>query len=369
MRRLAPEVGLLLWSASVIVVMLLWLFPLLWLLQATFPMQWGGWPLLIIGSSILLLAVVSAALGSMLRWLSAATTNIAVLVGAMMAGPMFAGWAAAASPELRVALTHWSDGRATYYLLYFGTWLATLAYMMKIPWDRVTEIGRDWLRDRYPLGAPAGETGRGVAEEGPTGGPDASPPDPEADSRHGGAPWSTFFGGSATEKEALGARLAELRIEEYRYYLEEQRHLWLSGKEWALTTVRLLLTANGGAVVAALALIGAISKDGRFPFPVAPAGWGLGFFCAGVVLATLAAGISTIYFSMLWRALPSTENVERRTTQLLIQEGTALEPFQRNQRLRTRAWRYMLASMVTASLSAVCFVAGAGLLATAFFGR
>lgn len=94
-----------------------------------------------------------------------------------------------------------------------------------------------------------------------------------------------------------GARLADLRVEEYRYYLEEQRQLWLSDKEWALTTVRLLLTANGGAVIAVLALIGAIAKNGKFPFSVAGTAWGLGAFCVGVVLSTVSAGISTIYFS------------------------------------------------------------------------
>lgn len=325
-------------------IMFLWFYPLLLILVATFAMRWSVAPLAITLAGILLVVAASVALGSALRSLSGRVSHPAVLVAPVLAGPMVAGWAGVASTPFRVALAAWQDGRSSYYLLYLGTWIATLAYVMKVPWDQLTHWGRERLVARRRASVPA---------------PDAA---------KDGAPAKAGQEPPGTAGAERGARLADLRIEEYRYYLEEQRQLWLSGKEWALTTVRLLLTANGGAVVAVLALVGALAKGGKFPFSVAAAGWGLAAFCAGVLLSTVAAGISTIYFSMLWRALPTTENVERRTTELLLEEAVTLEPFSRNHNLRAAAERYLIWSMASASLSAVCFVAGAGLVASAFFG-
>ena len=167
-------------------------------------------------------------------------------------------------------------------------------------------------------------------------------------------------------KAARNAALDQLRIEQFKYYLEEQRELWLSGREWAIMTVRLLLTANGGAVVALLALLGALAKANTFDAALGKAMLGLVSFGLGVLAATVSAGASTFYFANLWRAFPRTEHVEKRVTELIVMQSEAVSPFNRDDSLRKKSETYLAWSVSAALASALLFVCGALLTARAF---
>lgn len=165
---------------------------------------------------------------------------------------------------------------------------------------------------------------------------------------------------------APGPALAELRMETFRYFLEEQRQLWQSGRDWAEVTVRLLLAGNGGAIIAVLGLMGALAKTGGFPSFGPALISTTKIFAWGVAFATLAAAFGTIYFALLWRALPSTDLLEAEMVRLSGGDEGDEHPFSRDMLKRELAFAFYVLSLLAAVASLSMLMTGAYAAANAF---
>ncbi len=97
----------------------------------------------------ILLVGISIALGGILRYLFGRTKSALAMITAALLGPVLAGWAAATSGDLRNALMGLPGDGGLLSLAYFGAWLVTFTYLMKLPWDRSTEIIRDNIKARF----------------------------------------------------------------------------------------------------------------------------------------------------------------------------------------------------------------------------
>jgi len=148
-RKFFPALGSLAVNAGATFgVAFLWFYPLLTLLKpdttAKLSPEAAAVALIptisVVGGSIIL--------GGYLRWQFARTKSALSMITAALFGPLAAGWAAAASSDLRASLTGLPGDGGLISLAYFGAWLVTFTYLMKLPWDRSTEIIRDKINAR-----------------------------------------------------------------------------------------------------------------------------------------------------------------------------------------------------------------------------
>jgi hypothetical protein len=88
------------------------------------------------------------------------------MITAALFGPLAAGWAAAASSDLRASLMGLPGDGGLISLAYFGAWLVTFTYLMKLPWDRSTEIIRDKIKARFDPDKPTPKCTCSKSQEG-----------------------------------------------------------------------------------------------------------------------------------------------------------------------------------------------------------
>lgn len=142
-------VALLVNGIATFAVALIWFWPLLsWLKPDTTSVL--SWParLWALGPIIIIIAL-SITLGGVLRWVFGKTDSTPAMITAALFGPLVAGWAVPASSDLRTSLLALPGDGGILSLAYFGAWLITFTYLMKLPWDRATELLRDALRERF----------------------------------------------------------------------------------------------------------------------------------------------------------------------------------------------------------------------------
>lgn len=133
------------WGLAIVLVILFWVFAFLWFLDRALSWSWGWWAGTGLFFGLIVMVTSSVLIGGFLRRMAQYTDKLVLLTVAVLSAPLIAGLSGAASEDLRRALGDLPDdlGQASAYAAYFGTWLVTLTYMMKVPWDRATEIIRD----------------------------------------------------------------------------------------------------------------------------------------------------------------------------------------------------------------------------------
>jgi hypothetical protein len=132
-----------------ILIAYIWFYPLLMGLNSS-SAETLSWPSLLVAvAPIIIIIGLSIIIGGLLRWSFGRTDSAVAMISAALFGPLVAGWAAAASGDLRASLMGLRGDGGLISLAYFGAWLVTFTYLMKLPWDRATEIIRDRLKAKF----------------------------------------------------------------------------------------------------------------------------------------------------------------------------------------------------------------------------